>query len=68
VTSFASNGIAYDRGGPRGELPIVLIHAYPSRGRGYQLLAVECAMACATPGINIASDSIVDDTTAAMYR
>jgi pimeloyl-ACP methyl ester carboxylesterase len=27
VTSFTSNGIAYDRGGPRGELPIVLIHA-----------------------------------------
>jgi hypothetical protein len=27
VTSFTSNGIAYDRGGPRGEVPIVLIHA-----------------------------------------
>jgi 3-oxoadipate enol-lactonase len=27
VTAFTSNGIAYDRGGPRGELPIVLIHA-----------------------------------------
>jgi 3-oxoadipate enol-lactonase len=27
VTSFTSNGIAYDRAGPRGELPIVLIHA-----------------------------------------
>jgi 3-oxoadipate enol-lactonase len=27
VTSFTSHGIAYDRGGPRGELPIVLIHA-----------------------------------------
>jgi 3-oxoadipate enol-lactonase len=27
VTSFTANGIAYDRAGPRGELPIVLIHA-----------------------------------------
>ena len=27
MTSFTSGGIAYDRGGPRGELPIVLIHA-----------------------------------------
>jgi len=27
VTSFTSDGIAYDREGPRGELPIVLIHA-----------------------------------------
>jgi 3-oxoadipate enol-lactonase len=27
VTAFTSNGIAYDRAGPRGELPIVLIHA-----------------------------------------
>jgi pimeloyl-ACP methyl ester carboxylesterase len=27
VTAFTSNAIAYDRGGPRGELPIVLIHA-----------------------------------------
>jgi 3-oxoadipate enol-lactonase len=27
VTSFTANGIAYDREGPRGELPIVLIHA-----------------------------------------
>jgi pimeloyl-ACP methyl ester carboxylesterase len=27
VTSFTSAGIAYDREGPRGELPIVLIHA-----------------------------------------
>ena len=27
MTSFTSNGIAYDREGPRGELPIVLIHA-----------------------------------------
>ena len=27
MTSFSSNGIAYDRGGPRGELPIVLVHA-----------------------------------------
>jgi 3-oxoadipate enol-lactonase len=27
VTSFTSHGIAYDRDGPRGELPIVLIHA-----------------------------------------
>jgi 3-oxoadipate enol-lactonase len=27
VTSFTSNGIAYDREGPRGELPSVLIHA-----------------------------------------
>jgi pimeloyl-ACP methyl ester carboxylesterase len=27
VTSFTSNGIAYDREGPRGEPPIVLIHA-----------------------------------------
>jgi 3-oxoadipate enol-lactonase len=27
VTAFTSNGIAYDRGGPRGELPIVLLHA-----------------------------------------
>jgi 3-oxoadipate enol-lactonase len=27
VTSFTSRGIAYDRGGPRGEVPIVLIHA-----------------------------------------
>jgi len=27
VTSFTSNGIAYDREGPRGELPVVLIHA-----------------------------------------
>jgi 3-oxoadipate enol-lactonase len=27
VTSFTSDGIAYDRGGPRGEVPIVLLHA-----------------------------------------
>jgi 3-oxoadipate enol-lactonase len=27
MTSFASNGIAYDREGPRGELPVVYIHA-----------------------------------------
>jgi 3-oxoadipate enol-lactonase len=27
VTSFTSAGIAYDRGGPRGGVPIVLIHA-----------------------------------------
>ena len=27
MTAFTSNGIAYDRGGPRGELPIVLLHA-----------------------------------------
>jgi 3-oxoadipate enol-lactonase len=27
VTSFTANGIAYDREGPRGEPPIVLIHA-----------------------------------------
>jgi 3-oxoadipate enol-lactonase len=27
VTSFTSDGIAYDREGPRGDLPIVLIHA-----------------------------------------
>lgn len=27
MTSFTSNGIAYDRGGPRGEVPIVLLHA-----------------------------------------
>jgi 3-oxoadipate enol-lactonase len=27
VTSLSSNGIAYDREGPRGQLPIVLIHA-----------------------------------------
>ena len=27
MTSFTSNGIAYDREGPRGEPPIVLIHA-----------------------------------------
>ena len=27
MTSYTSNGIAYDRAGPRGELPIVLIHA-----------------------------------------
>jgi 3-oxoadipate enol-lactonase len=27
VTSFTSSGIAYERKGPRGELPIVLIHA-----------------------------------------
>jgi 3-oxoadipate enol-lactonase len=27
VTSFTPSGIAYDRGGPRGEQPIVLIHA-----------------------------------------
>jgi len=27
VTSFTASGIAYDREGPRGELPIVLIHA-----------------------------------------
>jgi pimeloyl-ACP methyl ester carboxylesterase len=27
VTSFTSNGIAYNREGPRGELPVVLIHA-----------------------------------------
>jgi 3-oxoadipate enol-lactonase len=27
VTSFTSNGIAYDREGPRGQLPIVLLHA-----------------------------------------
>lgn len=27
MTSFTANGIAYDREGPRGELPVVLIHA-----------------------------------------
>jgi len=27
VTSYTSNGIAYDREGPRGELPVVLVHA-----------------------------------------
>jgi 3-oxoadipate enol-lactonase len=27
VTSYTSNGIAYDRDGPRGELPVVLVHA-----------------------------------------
>ena len=27
VASFTANGIAYDRAGPRGELPIVLVHA-----------------------------------------
>jgi 3-oxoadipate enol-lactonase len=27
VTSFTANGIAYDRAGPRDELPVVLIHA-----------------------------------------
>lgn len=27
MTSYTSNGIAYDRKGPRGELPVVLIHA-----------------------------------------
>ena len=27
MTSFSSTGIAYDREGPRGQLPIVLIHA-----------------------------------------
>jgi 3-oxoadipate enol-lactonase len=27
VTSYTSDGIAYDREGPRGELPVVLIHA-----------------------------------------
>ena len=27
MTSFTSNGIAYDREGPRGKLPVVLIHA-----------------------------------------
>lgn len=27
MTSLTSNGIAYDREGPRGELPVVLIHA-----------------------------------------
>jgi pimeloyl-ACP methyl ester carboxylesterase len=27
VTSYTSNGIAYDRAGPRGEPPVVLIHA-----------------------------------------
>ncbi|MHB1433042.1 MAG: alpha/beta fold hydrolase [Streptosporangiaceae bacterium] len=27
MTSFTCNGIAYDREGPRGELPVVLIHA-----------------------------------------
>lgn len=27
MTAFTANGVAYDRGGPRGELPIVLIHA-----------------------------------------
>ena len=27
MTSYTSNGIAYDREGPRGELPVVLIHA-----------------------------------------
>lgn len=27
MTSFTSNGIAYDREGPRGELPIAVIHA-----------------------------------------
>jgi 3-oxoadipate enol-lactonase len=27
VTSFTSTGIAYDRAGPRGEAPVVLIHA-----------------------------------------
>ena len=27
MTSFTSDGIAYDRGGPRGEVPVVLLHA-----------------------------------------
>lgn len=27
MTSFTASGIAYDRAGPRGELPVVLIHA-----------------------------------------
>ena len=27
MASFTANGIAYDRAGPRGELPIVLVHA-----------------------------------------
>jgi 3-oxoadipate enol-lactonase len=27
VTAFTANGIAYDRAGPRGELPVVLLHA-----------------------------------------
>lgn len=27
MTSFSSAGIAYDRAGPRGELPVVLVHA-----------------------------------------
>jgi len=27
VTAFTADGIAYDRAGPRGELPVVLIHA-----------------------------------------
>lgn len=27
MTSFTVNGIAYDRGGPRGEPPVVIIHA-----------------------------------------
>jgi 3-oxoadipate enol-lactonase len=27
VTSFSSKGIAYDRGGPRGRVPVVLLHA-----------------------------------------
>ena len=27
MTAYTANGIAYDRAGPRGELPVVLIHA-----------------------------------------
>jgi pimeloyl-ACP methyl ester carboxylesterase len=27
LTSYTSNRIAYDRAGPRGQLPVVLIHA-----------------------------------------
>ena len=27
MTSFTSDGIAYDRGGPRGGVPVVLLHA-----------------------------------------
>lgn len=38
LTSFSSDGLAYDRAGPRGDLPIVLIHAGVADRRMWQPL------------------------------
>ena len=52
MTSYTTNGIAYDREGPRGELPVVLIHAgvadrrmwdpiWPALTRGRDVIRVD---------------------------